>query len=179
MRFVLICGAIGGDWQPLHDVMWWRFKEEIKRCFPGAGVRIYRPWYLPQQREWMLSLGREILSENDTGDDVVVIGHSMGGVIGARIAPHFEKSRVRALATVFSPHTFLGGSFSELLEVEYEALGGIPLVSVSALLDQVVWWGSLLDGSVQVSVWSDHIVYLASSSHVQRLVVEGIAKVLA
>jgi surfactin synthase thioesterase subunit len=91
----------------------------------------------------MKDLSSQILEEEDTDDDILLLGHSMGGIMACGLAPQFKKGRIRGVVTVFTPHT-LGRVIPALdyYRIIYGDLPSVsaPIISFGGMLDPLVWW---------------------------------------
>ncbi len=119
--------------------MWEHLGAAFVHAFPGSDNAVEREFYLPWQTDAMRTYAERILIKHDSGEELLLVGHSMGGVIACAIAPRFAHSKVRGIVTIFSPHMYLGGHFSR-------ALGAgkvrIPLISFEAAWDAWVPYGT-------------------------------------
>lgn len=163
MRIIGIVGI--WDFRRLYAWVWGNLESEFAKKFPGAGFTVEHLWYSPWQGKKMRSFCDSIVADNDRGGDIILVGWSMGGVVATAIAPRFKRSRVVAVVTLFSPHTFLFGLFSRMLNSSVHGLGQIPVVSFSARLDQLVLWGTRYPKAVRhLKMWSDHLFCLIFST---------------
>lgn len=147
MRIVVIVGVV--DSGILNRELWRRLDEVFEVEFPGVPVIVERSWYLPWDFQKMRKYGDRIVEKYDTGEDVILMGYSMGGVVASSIAARFTKSNVRMLATVFSPHQFLWGWFSSALGSNQNGFENFPVVSFTAKYDWIVWWGSAYPAAIK------------------------------
>ncbi|HVV38937.1 MAG TPA: hypothetical protein VHD31_01290 [Candidatus Paceibacterota bacterium] len=132
----------------------------LKSRFPHAAIYEEEVWYSPWETEKIRTFGDSIVEKYDDGVDVLLIGHSMGGLVACAIAPQFSHSRVRGIATLFSGHTFFGGLFARIAGVPQES--SIPIISFQAKIDQIVWWGTRHPRAVaHVDLLSDHLFGMA------------------
>jgi len=173
MRVIGICGI----WDNfLYDRVWQHFAEAFGKQFPGSSFATERLWFWPWQKNKMLDFANRIIAKYDDGEEIMLLGWSMGGVIATSIAPKFTKSYVRAVVTVFSPHRFLFGLFSKMLGSIPERLGKIPVVSFSAIpIDELVWYGARYPGAIKhVNILSDHGLALIFSPKPAATIAEAV-----
>ena len=131
MQIVGIVGML--DIAPAGVPFWKRFESAFKKEFPEASFDMERHFYFPWQRDKIRTYARAIVERFDTGEEVILVGHSWGGVIAASIACNFTKSPVRLVVTVAAPHRikifyqWLGGSLEYVCApiVSFECAFGI------------------------------------------------------
>lgn len=121
--------------------LWEYFETAFKEVYPEAEFVVKRLRYLPFEGKKIRTYAEGILEEYDDGKPTMLFGYSMGGVVAAALEPRFIKTKISKVVTVFSPHTFLRGKFSQmcgsaLLKTQ------TPIISVRARFDVVVPWGS-------------------------------------
>ncbi|MBC7836292.1 hypothetical protein H7X87_00735 [Acetobacteraceae bacterium] len=160
MRIIAIVGV--WNFQTLSRLMWPHFETAFKKQFPRASFSVEHLWYSPWQGEKMRRFADSIVEKYDDGEeDILLLGHSMGGVIATAIASRFTKARVVQVVTVFSPHKFLGGIFPRMLRSRRT---NVPVVSCSALLDWIVLWGARHPDAVRhARINCDHLFGLLLS----------------
>lgn len=100
--------------------------EEEKDCWPYEIGRLQQ-------------FGRDIVERHDTGEDMLLVGHSMGGVTACAIADQFQRSRIRGIVTIYSPHGAYLGIFSLLLQATQ--ILRVPIVTFGAWKDELLWLG--------------------------------------
>lgn len=163
---MLIIG-LSGSWDSHFPQMylWNTLRDEFKKKIPHARFEVERLWYSPWEgeklRDWEQSLVKKY---KRTREEIILVGYSMGGIVAAAMAPKLKN--VRAVVTIFSPHTFLGGMFPWLLDSNANHLDDIPVISFGGWFDLLVLFGSKHPKAVKhVDVPSDHIVGLLVSRH--------------
>lgn len=137
--------------------IWKNLRPAFADVFPGSEFYVeedtgLQPWEVRRIRRFVEYLTQKY----DDGDDYLLVGHSLGGVIACGVAARFRKSSVRGIVTVFAPHTFLWGVFPKVVGKcnDHQA----PILSFTALRDEVVWWGSRHPNAVRhVILPSDHL----------------------
>lgn len=171
MKVIFIVGIFG---KPFFRVSK-GFRIATERLFPGASFVVALEEFGPFSFAKMRAFADRIVEEHDTGEDILFIGYSMGGIIASAIAPRFKKSKVLLVATVFAPHTFLWDLFSKKLCSNLNGLGNIPVISFVAKYDWCVGWGARYPRAVAVyEIQSDHLVYLLFSPRPAREIISRI-----
>lgn len=135
MRIVIISGVwcpVPLDWHYLCSA----FEREISNstCITETEVWCH-PWQSDRLKRFAHRLSRKI----DDGEETLLVGHSMGGVIACAASRLLSTHNVCAIVTIHSPHQFLGGWFTRLLDA---APVSVPVISFSGSRDELVWWGS-------------------------------------
>ena len=153
---------------PYKDPMWQHLEQEFKKVFPIDEAVVEHLFYLPWEFEKIRVYAKHVRFSHDTGDDVLIVGHSMGGVLACGIAPQFSKSRVRGVVTIFSPHTYMGGRFS----LEFGAVNiAAPIVSFAATWDAWVPYGARHEKSREhVELKTDHVFGLVQNPQWSRII---------
>lgn len=176
MRILCITGA----WCWRHpQPIWKNLMEALREAFPEADrnialgeISFLHPWQFSR----MNAFCNRMVRKHDIGGDILIVGHSMGGVMGYEIAKRFKHTRVVGVATIFSPHTFLGGMFPKKLGTHVCETGkDIPVVSFQARIDQIVWWGAEHpDAIYHEYVLSDHRFALQYVPSIARKIAQSI-----
>lgn len=139
----------------LKELFWSRIISAFQKQFPGAECVVERIWYWPWEFAKIRAFAAKILDAHDVEGDLILVGHSMGGIIAVSIAEQFKCARVRAVTTFFSPHTFLWGYFARGIGSPLRALR-MPVVTFAAVPDHMVWYGRRYPGSIHHVVFSTH-----------------------
>lgn len=140
MRIVVTVGIT--DSGILSRKLWEYLEEVFAVPFPGAEIIIEREWYWPWEFRKIRKYADRVVEKYDTGEDLILIGHSMGGVVACAAAPRFKKSHVKMVSTIFSPHQFLWRWFSNSIGSNLTENTAYPIVSFKAQYDPIVLWGS-------------------------------------
>jgi len=135
MKIVTVSGTL--DNSKRFPKFWKNLEDSFAKYFPKARFVLHTDFYFPWETDKMRNYGEELLSLYDDGEDIILLGHSIGGVIATIIAPKFKKSKVKLLVTLNSPHK---------LESLYEKIDRsfkmdkvkIPIASFSSILDPIV-----------------------------------------
>jgi len=161
---VRIIGIVGIWSSRLYKPVWRHFETAFKKRFLGATFAVEDVFFSPWQGKKIRKFADDIVAKyDDGGEDVLLLGWSMGGTIATSIVPKFKKTRVCGVVTVFSPHTFLWGLFSWMLGSSLQGVQA-PVTSFSARFDYLVLWGAKYPKAVK-HVWisCDHILGLLFS----------------
>jgi pimeloyl-ACP methyl ester carboxylesterase len=157
---------------------YWRISNHLMKAyskrFPDAVFATEDCFYFPWEKTKMLRFAEEILKKNDvTGQEVILLGYSMGGVIATAIAPRFKHAKVRVI-TLMAPHTFLWGLFPKMLGSSLSSDGGIDIVSFQGWLDWAVVWGAKHPHARKHhKIFCDHLVGLLFSSQPAEKIAEA------
>lgn len=155
MRIIVTVGIT--DSGLLSGKLWEYLDEVFAVQFPNVEITVEREWYWPWQFKKIRAYADRVVEKYDTGEDLILIGHSMGGVVACAAAPRFKKSHVKMVSTVFSPHEFLWRWFSRSIGSDLYESHAFPIVSFKAALDPIVWWGSRHPSAVKhILVRCDH-----------------------
>lgn len=156
MRAIIIVGVI--DVRLLSKYSWVKMERALKEAFGSdTEVSVEHLFYVSWQKRRIVSFASSILKKYDTGEELLLIGHSFGGLIACAIADRFRKSCVRAVVTIFSAHQFAGRALQP-----YPAKPKVPVLSFSALFDWVVPWGARHPHAVSHEVvFTDHFMFPA------------------
>ncbi len=102
--------GIGGLWSD-KNAMWITVEKAFRNEFPSANFFIEEEPYLQLYEACRTrALADRIVSNHDTGEDVILVPHSFGGLIACSITNRFQRSSVVGIASIFAPH-LLGLSF--------------------------------------------------------------------
>lgn len=138
MRIVAISGILD---YPDRYAMWNHWKRAFTRVYPNATFVAEHQFYHFYNVRFMRAFAAEIVGRHDTGESLLLVGHSMGGLIALRVAAQCKKSLVCGVVTVFTPHRLYGGLF-RLANRAPRLRKDIPVVSIEASGDTTVWHGA-------------------------------------
>lgn len=172
--------GIVGIWSiRLYEPVWRHLREAFLGQFPGATFATEDMFFSPWQGKKMRAFADSIVCKyDDGGDDVLLVGWSMGGTIATAIAPKFKRTRVRGVVTIFSPHTLLWGLFSWMLGSNLKGIG-VPVVSCSARFDWIVLWGGRYPAALKhFRVRCDHLLGLLIGTKRTELIAKEAREVL-
>jgi|GEM_PF-1963562 len=176
MRILCITGA----WCLRHpQPAWTHLIPALREEFPEADPEVCLeemhflwPWQFRRMRKFC----DQTVDTYDKGGKILIVGHSMGGVMGYEIAQRLRHTRVVGVATICSPHTFLWSVFPKRIGIcAHKRSKDIPVVSFEASIDPLVWWGAEHpDAHYHGRILSDHrfaLQYLPSVAHtIARLI---------
>ncbi len=133
MRVVFICGILD---HKEKDPIW----NHLSAAFGSAyqcKTHVMRRWYLPGAVLSKRTFIHRIVAEHDVRDDVLLVGHSMGGVLACGVAARMQTARVLGVVTIFSPHLLAGNVFLNM--VDGHVPEHVPVISFGATRDGLVW----------------------------------------
>ncbi len=182
MKFILFAGTwYRGDH---YEKIWANLVFALKERYPGATFVYKHAWYQPWDIEKIQSLGERAVLDEDTGEDVVLLGHSMGGVNACGIAGQFKRSRVRGIVTIFSPHT-MGGWLLPFLNFARMVYPNVPaprapIISFGGWFDPLVWFFFTRHPNAvhHVNVISDHHYMLGLNKGVASSIAETVGDII-
>jgi len=103
MKIVCVVGVL--NFSNSEHRLWENFSIAFGNQFPDAEFIVEHSFYLPWQISRIKKYANEIVKKYDTGEDVMLVGYSLGGVIVCAIAPRFKKSQVQCVVTINTPQT--------------------------------------------------------------------------
>lgn len=130
MKIILICGILD---DPRKTPMWTHLAHAFSAQY-GAECVIERMWYHFYSRALMRAFRDRIVAKHDTGEPLLLCGHSAGGAIAFDVARKLQKSPVLGIVTIFSPLS-LPVDFLTMLEVP---IPSVPIVAFGARRDFIV-----------------------------------------
>lgn len=149
---IVFCGIRD---HPRHDAVWCVFIQKLQAAFPAARIVLKRERFGIRDAARTRRIIADAVAQNDNGESILLIGHSLGGLLALRAAELFVRSRVIAVATLFSPHLTLGGWLSRLHGTEKVS---VPIISFEAVPDRMVPWGAAHPmSSVHRKLFTDHL----------------------
>jgi alpha-beta hydrolase superfamily lysophospholipase len=168
---------IAGTWykKGAYLPIWGNVSRALRAHYPDATFVYKQAWYHLWELEKMKALSDSIVAEEDTGEDILLVGHSMGGIMACGIAKQFKQSRVLGIVTIFSPHEL--GKYLPRLDFYKKIYGGVsdpqvPIISFGGYLDPLVWWWrSRHPRSMHhVNFLSDHRFLLGWRKHIAETI---------
>ncbi len=168
--------GIVGIWstETLYKPTWKHLEAAFRKRFPVSTFCVEYQWFSPWEGERMRNFAKRIVEKHDTdGEEIMLVGMSMGGVIAAAIAPMFKKAKVCKVVTIWSPHTFWGGVFSRMLGSDLKDVGA-PVLSCAARYDWCVIWGAQHPAAKKhIVVATDHLCGVVFSSYPAEQIAEA------
>lgn len=156
--------------------MWGVLRREFASSLPGSESVVAHRFFAPWQGKKMRSFGEDTLKEHDTGEDLILVGHSLGGLLACAIAPRFTRSKIVCVVTLSTPHRI--GFFRRMLGVP-PALA-VPVLSFGSLFD--VFVPAVLTrhekAILHQNLFSGHIVGLFGNPGPARRIARSVATFL-
>ena len=178
MRILCIVGI--WNFRRLYNKIWRNLETAFKEKFPDASFEVEHLWYSPWEWQKMRDFANRLVEEYDTGEELLIVGYSLGGVIATAMAPRFKRSKVRCVVSIFAPHRYLFGLFSRMLDSQPSKIAAAPVISFGARLDVMVPWGSRYSETApHVWIWSNHLLRLLFSKKPATQIAEETAALLA
>ena len=172
MKIIGIVGIL--DLPGSEDRLWKHLRIAFEEQFPNAEFVVEHAFYLPWQGEKMRIFADSILKKYDVGDDIILIGYSLGGIIACTIAPEFSKSRVQKVVTIGTPHKL--NFFYRMLNADPVKLP-MPVFTFAGILDPFVpWFLTQYQGNTHTNVFSDHLLGFILSAHPASVIAQKVAK---
>lgn len=139
----------------------------LVQSFQDAYLRAH---ILPEKYDydfWDIAKMRKIIDAGvekyDTGEPIILGGHSMGGLFACAMAHRFVRSPVLGVVTIFTPHRSYRRQFSTLLDADRDLK--VPVVTFSAQYDRLVRArSSTRDGAINIAPFPiSHVAELVAS----------------
>jgi pimeloyl-ACP methyl ester carboxylesterase len=169
-----IIGIVGiGNFFGADDMLWNHLRTACIEIMPDATFVIEHALYFPWQKDIIATFANDIVEKHDTGEDLILLGYSLGGIIACACAPRFTKSNIRVIATIGAPHRI--GMFYRWLNAEATPLP-MPVLSFTGILDPVVL--SMLTrypASIPIPIISDHLILFFLSTYPAKIVAKAIS----
>lgn len=153
---MVIIGLVGILTTDTKIKMWDHLGPAFLEQFKGSRFVLEQAHYNVLSMCTVRTFKDAVVAKYDTGEDVLLVGHSMGGVHACAIEPQFKKSKVVGVVTLNSPHRLLGGIFSWLAGCKPLTA---PVVSFAATKDRMVPWGAKHPQAVR------HVVFCADHEY--------------
>lgn len=130
MKVVLICGILDDR---RKSPMWTHLSNAFGEAY-GTICSVERRWYHFYSRTRMREFRDSIVAAHDTGEPILLCGHSAGGAIAFDVANRLVSSRAVGIVTIFSPLS-TPIDFLTILDVPVPE---VPIVSFGARGDFIV-----------------------------------------
>ncbi|MEK9182065.1 MAG: hypothetical protein AAB781_00545 [Patescibacteria group bacterium] len=148
--------------------LWMNFRNAFNRHIPDAEFVVEKLFYFPWQKTKILNFSESIINKYDTGEDIIFVGYSFGGIIATAISERFKMSHVRMIVTVMTPHKIK--IFSRMLGYSKEV--PVPIISFGALFDIIVpcFITKHPRSRLHIQLLSDHLIlFLFSCRPAERI----------
>lgn len=166
MRVVMVNG-IRTD----PELDWQTFGNAFKRVLPEASFHVEtEPWCKLREISRFRAFTERLVAKYDDGEDLLLVGHSLGGVIACAMQTRLVRTRVIGITTIHSPHRFFFGICTKLF-----GAGNVtaPVLSFQGLHDELVWWGTRHPRAVlHIRNNSDHFIDLRDFPENAELIAE-------
>ncbi len=173
MKIVGIVGVT--DWKRGWP-MWRHLEEECRKAFPFDEFVVEHTWYFPWEKAKILSYADSVVEKHDTGEDILLLAHSFGGVVACSIASRFTKSRIVGVVTINSPHKIR--RFYNYFNTTPQPLNA-PVITFASIFDPVVpFFLTKYPGSTHFFLYSEHISMFVLSTFLSKIVAEKIKNIL-
>ncbi len=166
--------------EPVNSRLWGPIAEEFADHYPDATFRIEHLLYGPHNIVAMRAFIAELVARYDhAGDHLIIIGHSMGGIIALAAEPRFAKSKVLAVVTVFSPITYIG-AFYPLMLGAHKISHTAKIFSFAATHDLFVPYGARHpQADHHEDVFSTHILFPLVSNQLAKRITAAVVRTLS
>lgn len=119
---------------------WKPFEQCFAKYLPQASFNVATlPDCWVHQTERMKAFILKTATEYNTGEDTILVGHSLGGVMACAMQVLMRDTCVLGITTIHSPNTYLGSIWPTILHAEHVLA---PIISYEARHDEVLLWGS-------------------------------------
>ena len=150
----------------------------FKKAFPTAQIHFEHRLYAPWSTGTMLRLIAHIRAKYQKSDSVMLVGHSLGGIVA--LAAAREMHNACAVVTIFSPHTAYHSLFSQMLLSESHNERFI-IISFGALRDRVVPHSGTMHPRAKYHgvIDTDHVAGLARDVRITDEIAHTVRTVLS
>ncbi len=139
-------------------------KKSFLEVFPHASVEHELKMYSFWEYDVMNQFVDDIVQRHDKPGELLLVGHSLGGVLACAVAVRCVHAKLRGVVTIFSPHDMFKGKFTNELSAK-ELPPHVPILSFQARFDHMVPWGSKHKSSkLHVVFQTDHTWGLITTS---------------
>ena len=114
--------------------LWKKLRNAFNKHIPNAEFVFEGVFYFPWEKTKICNFSESVINKHDTGEDIILVGYSFGGIIATAIAERFKISHVRMVVTIVTPHKIK--IFSRMLGYSKEA--PVPIISFGGIFDLVV-----------------------------------------
>lgn len=133
--------GVSGAWTEQCPV-WGHIFAACRHMYPRAKMAVAEaPYCQLWELARMQALMDEIVERFDRGEECLLIGHSLGGILACASALRFRASRIVGIVTICSPHTYFGQAYPLISLLGADKRAASPILSYGAKRDEVLWWG--------------------------------------
>ncbi|HEY4487007.1 MAG TPA: hypothetical protein VJB70_04750 [Candidatus Paceibacterota bacterium] len=160
MKIVAIVGVL--DFPGSEKYFWKPIKDEFLTCFPNSSFEVAHAFFLPWQKKKIKEFMKSVLRKYDTGEEILLIGHSLGGVVACSLVSSFTKSTIVGVVTILSPHRIK--MFYKMLNVSQENLQ-VPIISFGGIFDIIVpyFFSKPKYSTLHTLLTTDHLLFFLLS----------------
>lgn len=131
-----IIGIVGvWDRDDGRQVFWQHLKEVFEKEFPDSEFitehKFYMFWEIKKIKEFI----KHIVETYDNGEELIFVGHSLGGLVALASAICLKHSKMRLLVTINSPHAVT--PLCKVFEITPKSFD-FPVLSFAGLFDLIV-----------------------------------------
>lgn len=122
------------------EFMWDEIREAFAKRLPEATFHVEtEPGCKLREIGRFRSFTKRTAEKYNDGEELLMVGHSLGGVLACAMQPLMQRSRVIGITTVHAPHRFFFGICTHVFGAQYVSA---PVLSIQGLSDGLVWWGT-------------------------------------
>jgi len=98
--------GIVGVWDKADErLLFWQYlKESFEKEFPGSEFITEHEYYMFWEIRKIKEFITRIIATYDNGEELIFVGHSLGGLVALVSAIRLKNSKMRLLVTINSPH---------------------------------------------------------------------------
>ncbi len=165
---------ISGVWTD-PNVDWDLMRDAFRRNLPHATFsHETEPWVNAYEVQRLEEFVERLARAYDVGGDMVLMGHSLGGLLACALEPRMVRTKVVGIATIFAPNQTFGRMLRRMYRADSESSS---VMSFEAMRDEVVLWGSRHPRAIRHEYmysnhFSDLMTYPDLNEYIARIVIE-------
>ncbi len=157
-----------------QDRFWIGLREAFAQTHPDAPFILERQFYVPWQKKRIQQYTDLLLEKYDTGEELLLIGHSMGGLIALTLAQRLTQSTICATVTIGSP--FKPALLRRFLDVP-EPPHDTHLLCCYGIFDPLVPFVCARHPSAStLALWSDHFIWFFLNKKPANTIAQEVAR---